>query len=112
VKKYALITIVVCVAFLAVWLILARKSVDPSSGNTASTFNSINNPEASGCIDEFRIYNNERYNFAMCIPEEAEVLTQYDAEDKSTLDLIFVQKSDLPTLVASDGPSWSSTARK
>lgn len=47
------------------------------------------------CPSGLKSYQNDVYGFSICIPEDAEVLTQYEDENKAILDLVFVRKDDI-----------------
>ena len=66
------------------------------------TLQTANSESEDTCVAGLRSYANDRYGFKICLPEDAEVLTQYDAVDKSVLDLVLVQKSDLEKMRTSE----------
>ncbi|PIR45022.1 MAG: hypothetical protein COV10_01720 [Candidatus Vogelbacteria bacterium CG10_big_fil_rev_8_21_14_0_10_51_16] len=108
--------IILCVIFVVIIVISAltlhvpkeRVASWPLLVAPKNILSSINEPEDGAsattkeCVPGLVSYSNARYGFTMCIPEDAEILTQFDAEDKSVLDLVFVQKSDIEKLQTSE----------
>ena len=56
------------------------------------------NNSTIGCAPGLIKYKNDAYDFSMCIPEDAEVLNQFETENGEELDLVFVKKDDLAKL--------------
>lgn len=89
---YLTLTLVVVLLVIVIYLVFNNKSVPP----TISLNNSAD--EQSNCITGFKSYQNTASGFSMCIPDDAEVITQFESEDGEILDLVVVRRNDLPKL--------------
>ncbi|PIR46693.1 MAG: hypothetical protein COV07_03065 [Candidatus Vogelbacteria bacterium CG10_big_fil_rev_8_21_14_0_10_45_14] len=106
-----IVLLVVAGVYFAEQLLSGKESVDSYTPSWSIKLEADNEQDelqvadrdvTRSCVSGLTEYSNERYGFKMCVPEDAEVLTQYDAVDKSVLDLVFIQKTDLEKMRTSE----------